>query len=230
MVSQFLADLESTLSVARLRRYQSATGDDLETAVNYLWNVALAESLYCSLNVVEIALRNTIHNSLTAHFGIPTWYERHGLLEPYQAQEVASIKRRIVTYGNPVTPDRVISELNFGFWVTILSRTYDARFWQASRQATLRQAFPRVPRSDRQRVTIHAHYNAIRELRNRVFHHEPLFHDPLLHQRHSDVYRAIHWVNPRMVDHTKPFDRFPDVYHQGRVKVEDNLKVHLGIT
>lgn len=230
MVSQLLADLEPTISVARFRRYQSATGDDLETAVNYLWNLALAESLYRALNAVEIALRNTIHNTLTAHFGVPTWYDRRGLLEPYQANEVTSMKRRIVNHGNPVTPDRIVSELNFGFWVTILSRNYDARFWQASRQATMRRAFPRVPKRDRQRVVIHAQFNAIRELRNRVFHHEPLFDDSLLHQRHSDVYRAIHWINPRMADHTKPFDRFPDVYHQGRAKVEDNLKAHLGIT
>lgn len=230
MVSQFLADLEPTISAARLQRYQSATGDDLETAVNYIWNMALAEALYSSLNTVEIALRNTIHDTLTAHFGVPTWYDRRGLLEPYQANEVVSTKKRIVNYGNPVTPDRVVSELNFGFWVTILSRNYDARFWQAFRQATLRQAFPQVPRRERQRVTIHAHFNAIRELRNRVFHHEPLFDDALLRQRHGDVYRAIHWINPKMVDHTKPFDRFPDVYRQGRGKVEAGLRVHLGIT
>jgi hypothetical protein len=230
VVSQFLTDLEPTISVARLQRYQSATGDDRETIVNYLWNMALAESLYCSLSTVEISLRNTIHNTLTAHFGIPTWYDRRGLLEPYQANEVANIKKRIASHGNPVTPDRVVSELNFGFWVTILSRTYDARFWQASRQATMRQAFPRVPKRDRQRVTIHAQFNAVRELRNRVFHHEPLFDDPLLRQRHGDVYRAIHWINPKMVDHTKPFDRFPDVYRQGRVEIEDNLKAHVGIT
>jgi hypothetical protein len=40
-----------------LQRYQPTTGDALETAVNYLWNGALAESLFCSLNAIETALR-----------------------------------------------------------------------------------------------------------------------------------------------------------------------------
>jgi hypothetical protein len=230
MVSLFLADLEPTISSARLLRYRSPMGDDLETAVNYLWNMALAESLYCSLNAVEIALRNTIHDTLPAHFGVPIWYDRAGLLEPYQANEVAGMKKRIISYGNPVTPDRVVSELNFGFWVTILSRNYDSRFWQALRGTTLRKAFPRVPRRERQRVTIHAHYNAIRELRNPVFHHEPLFDDQVLRQRHGNVYRAIHWINPKLVDHIKPFDRFPDVYSHGRAQIETDLKQYLRIS
>jgi hypothetical protein len=227
MVTQYLADLEARFSAARLRRYQSGTGNDLETTVNYLWNLALAESLYCSLNVVEVGLRNAIHNSLTAHFGVPNWYDRQGLLEPDQAQEVARMKERIRKYGRQITPDRVVSELGFGFWVTILSRTYDARFWQASRQATLRRAFPRVPRRKRQRVAIHAHYNAIRELRNRVFHHEPLFDDRRLRLRHRDIHEAIRWIDPLLVERIQPFDRFTDVYDRGRMEVENRLKSHL---
>lgn len=230
MVTQFLADLAPSLSSARLQRYQSAAGDDLETAVNYLWNMALAEALYCSLNAVEIALRNTLHDTLTAHFGVPHWCDRSGMLEPYQAQEVASMKQRIANHGNPVTPDRIVSELSFGFWVTILFRPYDARLWQAQRAAPLRQAFPRVPKRDRQRVTIHARYNAIRELRNRVFHHEPLFDDQRLRQRHRDVYSAIYWINPKLVDHIKPFDHFPGVDDHGRGSIEANLKAYLAIS
>ena len=56
MVAQFIRGIEPSISSARLQRYQSATGDHLETAVNSLWNMALAESLYCALNAVEVAL------------------------------------------------------------------------------------------------------------------------------------------------------------------------------
>src|SRR5688572_22317888 len=101
MVAQFLVELEPTISVARLRRYQSPTGDPLETAVNYLWNIALAESLYCSLNAIEVALRNALHNSLTRHFGTPTWYDRRGLLEPKQVDDIGRAKARITSYGDP---------------------------------------------------------------------------------------------------------------------------------
>lgn len=57
MVSKFLTDLQPTISAARFQRYQSSTSDDVETIVNYMWNMALAETLHCSLNAVEIALR-----------------------------------------------------------------------------------------------------------------------------------------------------------------------------
>ncbi len=69
MVAQFLRELEPSLSGTRLHRYLDAAGDPLQTAVNYFWNMALAESLYCSLNAVELALRNGMHSSLTQHFG-----------------------------------------------------------------------------------------------------------------------------------------------------------------
>lgn len=98
-----------------MQRYQSPTGDDLETAVNYFWNVALAESLFCAFNAVEIALRNGLHSSLTQHFGTPAWYDRTGLLDREQQDSIAFVKQRIQSYGDPVTPDRIVSELMFGF-------------------------------------------------------------------------------------------------------------------
>jgi hypothetical protein len=97
LVVQFLASLEPSLSPARLQRYQSAAGDPLETAVNYLWNMALCESLYYSVNMVEIALRNGLHRSLTQHFGIPHWYDGHGILEPDQKRDVTKVKNRAST-------------------------------------------------------------------------------------------------------------------------------------
>lgn len=84
MVAQFLVSLQPSISTARLRRYRSPTGDDLETAVNYLWNIQLAESLYCSLGAVEVALRNALHETLTQRFGTPAWYNQKGLLEDNQ--------------------------------------------------------------------------------------------------------------------------------------------------
>ena len=98
MVAQLLTELQPSISPARLQRYLSSTGDPLETAVNYLWNIALAEALYCSLNTVEIALRNGLHDTLTRHFGVPNWFDRRGLLEPSQGNDVAKAKTR-ACYG-----------------------------------------------------------------------------------------------------------------------------------
>lgn len=200
MVAQFLIGIEPSISSARLQRYQSPSGDPLETAINYFWNMALCEAFYCSLNAVGIALRNALHGTLTQHFGTPNWYDRRGLLDSHQMTQINNAKNTIRSYGDTTTPDRVVSQVTFGFWVTILSRNYDARLWQGQRAAPLKNAFMRIPKRYRQRVTIHQRYNEIRELRNRVMHHEPLFDDPLLRQRHGQVYQGLHWLNPRMVD------------------------------
>lgn len=223
MATGLLADLEHSISSARLLRYQDSSGNDLETAVNYFWNIALAESLYCSLNAVEIALRNALHTTLKDHFGVPNWYDRQGLLEREQQQSINVVKHRISKYGDSVTPDRVVSELTFGFWVVILSRNYDTRLWQGQQAAPLKRAFLRIPRRMRQRQTIHQQYNQVRELRNRVFHYEPLFDDHRLVERHREVKRGLFWLNPRMVDVLERQDRFPYVYHSGRQAVRDTL-------
>lgn len=199
----------------------------METAVNYLWNVQLAEALYCSLSAVEIALRNALHDTLARQVGTPTWYNQRGLLERNRLTAVRRAEKRVQDYGDLVTPDRVISQLTFDYWVTILSRNYSVRLWQGQNAAPLKNAFMRIPKNMRQRQTIHQHCNGIRELRNRAFHHDPLFDDPHLRQRHGEVYRGLHGLNPRMVDWVAWYDRFPDVYANGRAKVEARLRAEL---
>lgn len=227
---KLLSELEPSISPARLQRYRPSNGDDLDTIVNYLWNVSLAESLFSSLNAVEIALRNGLHTTLAQHFGTPAWYDRRGLLEQAQSFNVAQVKQRIQNYGDAVTPDRIVSELPFGFWVVILSRTYDARLWRGQNAASLKNAFLRIPRKNRQRQQIHQQYNEIRELRNRVFHYEPIYDDARLQHRHAEIKRGLLWLNPRMVEALEWYDRFPEVYAHGRARIETRLLGELSIS
>ncbi len=227
---RLVRELEMCLSKPRITRYRpsSATTDpNFDTLVNYFWNIALADALYCSLNAVEIVLRNSIHLALSDRLGTPEWYDTLRMLEPYQQAELENAKRKIAASGSPVTPDRVVAGLTLGFWVTILSSPYDSRFWQAKNARTLRTAFPNVRSVDRQRSRIHRRYNEIRVLRNRVSHHEPLFDDPRLGRRHRDVMWAIHWINPTMRTIVERLDRFPTVYRSGRSLVEADLRLHL---
>jgi hypothetical protein len=230
MVTQFVSSIEPSLSTNRLLRYSTDRANpkiDLDALVNYFWNIALAESLFCSVNAAEIALRNSIHETLSTHFGTSTWYDNSGLLEPDQSAVVASAKTRILSLNRPVTPGRVVASLHFGFWVTILSRNYDTRLWRANNSANLRTAFPRVPGPLRQRVTIHQRYNEIRELRNRCYHHEPVFDDPKLLELHERVHYAIHWINPELEATTEYFDRFSDVFTNGRAEVDTKLRARI---
>jgi hypothetical protein len=230
MVQQLVATLQSAHSSVRLNRYRpKGSGSDLDMLINYYWNVSLADSLLCPIGSAEIMLRNTIHNSLASHFGTPNWYDQRGLLEHKQQLKLQSAKAHIARSGRTVTPERVISSLTFGFWVILLSRTYDGRFWRANHAAALKQAFPFVPKVHRQRHQIHSSYNAILTLRNNAFHHEPLWDRSTLVTEHAAVYRGIAWIDPGMVAPTQVFDRFPDVYAHGRAAVETTLRAHLGL-
>jgi hypothetical protein len=194
---------------------------------NYYWNIALAQALLCPLGTVEIMLRNTIHNTLTLHFGAANWYDRRGLLDVKQVGQLQSAKSHIARSGRTVTPERVMSSLSFGFWVTLLSRPYEARLWRANRSANVKTAFPHIPKRQRQRQNIHARYNNLLTLRNLAFHHEPIFDRSTLLADHAAIYAAIGWIEPAMVAPTQLFDAFLDTHANGRTVVEAALKTHL---
>lgn len=190
---------------------------------NYHWNMALADSLHCSLAVVEILLRNTIHNTLSAFFGRPDWYDGTGVLGKRQQADVATAKRHIARYKRDETPARVVSQLTFGFWVTILSGTYNDRLWRPNRQANLKAAFRSAPARMR-RNDIQATYYRANSLRNRAFRHEPLFDQLSLPDDYHRTYEGIAWIDPAMVEKVQLFDRFPHIYHHGRAEIEQRLR------
>lgn len=229
MVVQLLADLTRSASPARLARYGDPETHPTDTIITYLWNIALAEALYPCLSVVEISLRNSIHSSLTDAFDRADWFDRPGLLELNQARAVENARRQIQRERDAATPDRIVSRLTFGFWVTILSRPYDARLWQPGESAPLRQAFPRVTRRQRQRAIIHRRFNEIRALRNRVVHHEPLWDDPTLLATHGRTLEALRWLNPAMIGLMSAQDRFPTTFTSGRTVIAANVAALIAV-
>jgi hypothetical protein len=228
MVDLFVAELKRSISEPRIERYRRPAGaDDLDMLSNYFWNMAIADALLCSLGTVEVLLRNTIHNTLSDFFGRSDWYDGTGLLEEKQIEQRDDARRHIESRGKPVTPERMISNLTFGFWVTLLSGNYNDRFWRPMRQRNLITAFPHAPRPRRNEIQ-NKYYRA-NNLRNLAFHHEPLFDYPDLVSNYNRAYEAIAWIDPTMVTKTRLFDRFPDVHANGRAAVEVTLRSHLGL-
>ena len=228
-MEQFITELKRCLSHPRLERYRQPAGaSDIEMLINYYWNIALAESLHCSLGTVEILLRNTIHDTLATFFGRADWYDGTGLLEEKQLEEVAKVKHHIATRNKAATPERVISQLTFGFWVTLLSTRYNDRFWRPNTNANLKAAFPHAPAKMR-RNDIQAKYYSANNLRNRAFHHEPLFDQHSLLDDYRRTYEGIAWIDPTMVPKTQLLDRFPDVHANGRVVIAGTLRRYLGV-
>jgi hypothetical protein len=221
---QLIHDLYLPLSQTRLEAYRPPTGSDLEMLTNYFWNIALAEGLVPTLHAVELALRNTIHQALATRYGTDLWFSQSGVLGSGQLIEFNTAYRRVLRKP-PVTAGKLVAELNFGFWVTLLSGPYEQTLWRPNWYALLRTAFPHVANS---RKHIHDRFNAIRLLRNRVFHHEAIWHRPNLPQEHADIHAAIGWISPTLHAAIQAVDNFPANFG-GKARVEADLKARLGI-
>jgi hypothetical protein len=127
----FQAKYSKLLSADRLDTYRHSpdmTQD--EVVALYLRNVALSESFYPSLHLLEVVLRNQIHNVLSDYFG-EDWLLQTGdkaCLRLPEQQDVAKVIKRLQADKKPVNAGRVIAGLSLGFWVFLLSKHYDTNY------------------------------------------------------------------------------------------------------
>jgi hypothetical protein len=70
----FFRGVESALATERLGVYRQDNASHAIALARYLWNMALCETLYSPLQIVEIALRNAIHSALSNREGSDEWY------------------------------------------------------------------------------------------------------------------------------------------------------------
>lgn len=201
-----LAALEEALSSERLARYVQLTNGDTEAALEkYVLNTRLSEALYTPLQGLEIALRNAIHRQMRDVFG-DGWYDGRVACLHYPLTEMINkAKASLQKDKKPIEAGRMVAELSFGFWVTILGPKYETPLWRP----VLRHAFPhRPPRQERKDVQ--GALNAVRRLRNRVAHHEPILHRNLS-EDHELIITMIQWISPEMSAWVEAQSRVPEL-------------------
>lgn len=184
--------LERSVSSPRLGSYLRAAGNDKELALQaYTWNTKMSSTLYRLLQCLEITLRNALHRELTAFCGTEKWYIERYLghkLNSYGQKEIVLAEKRISKSGKTIVPPRIVTELSFGFWISLLGKgdNYEMLLWRPS----LHKAFPNKKLS---RKKIHTPLNNLRFLRNRVAHHEPVFLREL-ESDYKNILDAISWI------------------------------------
>jgi hypothetical protein len=194
-VSTELMDaLERTISKARLRPYLKSSGHDRERAFKlYLWNVMIGQSFHFPLQAVEISLRNSISSVFVSIYGQKWWRESTAkqFLDEWAIDELATARKRLSRKRIRPTPDEMVSRMSFGFWVATLAPQYKPKIWSKHLMA----AFPYLPSGTTQQV-IYARANKALELRNKIFHHEPLIDRNLL-VYHSELMELLKWICPK---------------------------------
>lgn len=82
--------LERHFSPTRLGRYRASCGGDVAKAAQaYVHNLVLAAAMVPMLSVLEIALKNGVHQRLTAHYRRDDWWESYDRLARSKARTMA---------------------------------------------------------------------------------------------------------------------------------------------
>lgn len=208
------ASMIGALSVERLEVYGSNIDDDRLRLARYLLNLALCESLYSPLQFCEIALRNAVHQDLTRRLGTEAWFQDpRFVLTDWARGEVTKAQDKITLARKPVTPGRVVAELQLGFWTSLFEAHYEQN--TSFLPKGIKGVFPHLPKSQHNRKDLKAKLEEIRTLRNRVFHHERIVHWTDLDAKHALILETIGWINPDLVDLARDLDRFAAVRSEG---------------
>lgn len=206
--------IESVISKPRLSGYTTkyATTFSEDPVSIYKWNMALSESMYPLLHVIEVALRNRLHTVISDHFNDENWLLNGDFLA---GDEIDSIQKQIAYLRRRKQLDtgHLIAELSFGFWTSLLDRRYE--FKQLLWPTLLKPTFPYL--NDRKIHAIRSRFNKIRKLRNRVWHYEPIWHWQDLRQQHDDILDAISWIEPELL-HLIEANRFLEIYQARPIK------------
>ena len=218
--SKYFSELQRAVSEGWLEPYlrHSPNGDAAQAFATYLWNLALCESLYPALQGIEVTLRNSIHGAASAEFGDEFWFKTQ--LIGYEKKQIEDIDKRFSNQKTLATAGRYIAECNFGFWENLFNSHYEHTLWRRMLRAT----FPQAPRHLRTRRGIRSRLDRIRVLRNRVFHHEPIWHLQDLEEQHESILETIGWMSPAILVVTRMLDRFDSVYTRGSHSYANELE------
>jgi hypothetical protein len=228
VVDQFVTALHRPIPQIRLEKYRSEPACDLHMLTNYFWNIALAESLYPTLHAVELALRNTIHITLTDRYGTENWWDEPHTLHRNQWHQLEGKRQEYLrNFGVPITPGQLVAELTFGFWVIVLSGPHVPNIWRWKRFRLVDQAFPYRAGVDLPDI-YRRFINSIRRLRNRIMHYERIFHRPDLRREHADIHEAIQWISPDLHSGIHAVDSFVEFHEYGWERAYIKLHRMLG--
>jgi hypothetical protein len=227
---KFVRDFEAHISAPRFKRYyriypvtdsrNPKERDKIDAIAIYMWNTALCEALYPSLQTLEIVFRNAVHSALVVETGSSKWYEdsRHLLLASEQ-NRVTKAMDELERSRKPLDPPRIVAELMFGFWVSIYSDPYLEKIVHP----TIKSVFPNLSPKLRSHRYVQKRLQQARNLRNRVFHHEPIWHWPELPKQHDEILETIEWISRPHRKLCLELDRFSAVYAAGWKPYRDKL-------
>lgn len=122
--------LERALSLERFGRYLQWAGGDRTRALElYLYNTRVSEAFYTPLQMLEVVLRNRIHDVLSARYGEFWFDEPRVLVGTDMRKRIDEARTTLSRMRRPQTPGRLVAALTFGFWTGLFGSDYET-LWQ----------------------------------------------------------------------------------------------------
>lgn len=139
----------------------------------YRWNVELSGAMYWNLATCEVVVRNAVDDALSVVYGAD-WPWSTTFIFDLNAEGKAGLQKAKQIAGASASTGKVVAELHFGFWEKMFKASFDTSVWNGQ----IHRVFPQLTNPNVQvaRADIAAKLKMIRNLRNRIAHHEPLIH------------------------------------------------------
>ncbi|MER8792892.1 hypothetical protein NKH75_01615 [Mesorhizobium sp. M0984] len=175
----FATLFKKSLSSPRFGTYLGASASNEKAALQlYQWNAKISQSLYIYLQSWEICLRNKMNDFFIWKYKEGWPYKQNDFVRNLKGDDRRRLTETLLRQERdrgvrPVSTSVVVSDLSAGFWVSQLSEKYNHYSWRYN----LAKVFAHDTALDR--AVAWTICDELLTLRNRVAHHEPIFHLPL---------------------------------------------------
>ena len=189
------------MSADRLAPYLRAGGGDVELAMElYVWNGRVSASLLRDLGDLEVLVRNAYDHAISTRWTgewlvadrFPSFAPmlRGGRDTNAVTREMA--QRALREAGGQGAPrGKVIANLSFGFWRSLSDRRHEHDVWTPY----VRHAFqPGLARRE-----VDSRMEGLRQLRNRIAHHESVLARDLIRDV-EQLLQLARWISPEVAD------------------------------
>jgi hypothetical protein len=202
--------LMEAISEARLQPFLRACGGDRTLALRlYAWDGEAARALQGPLRDLEVSLRNVLHRQLGGRYGrVDWWNTQRAKPNQWAMDKIHDAEDDLGERRRSCGPDDIVAQLPFGFWVGLLGKggkggNYEMRYWNPS----LRHCF-RAHQGGR--VVLHKKFEYMRTLRNRIAHHERIFHRHL-DEDFASALTLMRYLSPEMAALHDKYSQVPEV-------------------
>jgi hypothetical protein len=206
--------LNSIFSKARLSPYLKEGDSANQVLTKYHANILLSEAMLPTLHYLEVCLRYRIDQVLSYYYS-SNWLIKalcQLKVSEIDINKIEDIKLKVGRKGKRASlHDDIIAQMTFGFWSSFFCKKYDPIIWQ--RKGAIKTVFPNLARINRKRSYIEARLLKIKEVRNRIAHHEPVWNNRVsIHMAYTMCHELIQAMSIDALAFLKSIDRFPETF------------------